>query len=208
MNRSEWTIAVDEILGRVEGLSLQEAGERENVSASTIRRWRELRDAGEEIPEPRGDVRNVLLRAIGREPEANGADNNVRSDYGTGLDGAGLVELYRRLDAIEASDMPEWLRVLKIDAVAGAIRAEAMRMAERATLERAAAIRDAEGAATERAKAAREEAQTARERVARLQPQTTAPVQSVGEYISDAEVEEHGQAPNQQPEPKKRVAGE
>src|SRR5690606_9789421 len=52
----------------------------------------------------------------------------------------GLAELYRRIDEIEASGEPGWVIALRVDALAAAVRAEAMRRAEAAGEERARAI--------------------------------------------------------------------
>lgn len=69
MNQPDWTAAVDRILARVERESDRTAGAIAGVSSATINRWRELRRMGASIPEPRGEPRNTLLRALGFEPQ-------------------------------------------------------------------------------------------------------------------------------------------
>lgn len=59
-----WTRAVDEVLERTRGRTDQEGAQLIGVSESTLRRWRQLRAAGEEIPEPRAGPREALLRAM------------------------------------------------------------------------------------------------------------------------------------------------
>lgn len=118
-----------------------------------------------------------------------------------------LAELYRRLDRIEAEDIPAWLKVLRMDALSSAVRAEAMRMAERASSERAAAIRMAEEGAAERARAAGTEAEAALTRSLALQPtgesEGSEDVMKVAERVRRA-----GRAGGQPAGTPKRAAGE
>lgn len=70
-----------------------------------------------------------------------------------------MAELYRRYDAIEALDIPEWQKMMKADVLMGLIREEGRRQAE--------------VAATARASAARREIETAAERVRTLRERGT-----------------------------------
>jgi hypothetical protein len=106
---------------------------------------------------------------------ANGREQ--RDPAGQAFDQTALAELYRRIDAIEAEDAPSWLKALRTDALAAAVRAEAMRQAEAASLERASAIRSAEEAARERAAAAGKEVEGATARALALMD--TSPPESV-----------------------------
>lgn len=70
MKHDNWTAAADRVLAGVRGLSDRKAGDAVGLSDSTILRWRELRDAGEDIPEPRGEGRRVLLEAMALHRDA------------------------------------------------------------------------------------------------------------------------------------------
>lgn len=116
MNPDYWTGLVDSALSPVEGLSAPQAAERVGVSANTIRRWRELREAGEEIPEPRGEPREALLRgAIGADGRGNDLDDEAE------------------IERIKALPDP-LLRVLEQESYAAVLRAQGVRDACRAAL--------------------------------------------------------------------------
>jgi hypothetical protein len=91
-------------------------------------------------------------------------------DVGALLEGEGVKELYGKLDAIENSGAPDWMKVLRTDALAASIRAEAMRQAEEAGKVRAAAIKLAEEAGKERASVAGREVDGANARAIALLP--------------------------------------
>jgi hypothetical protein len=59
---ADWTPLVDLALESVDGYSEPEAERVLGISDSTIRRWRQLRADGAKIPEPRGAVRDALLK--------------------------------------------------------------------------------------------------------------------------------------------------
>lgn len=154
--------------------------------ATTSEWWRGI------VRDLQPEKRRVLESYVGSKLGGVGAKG--RGDYGTGLAGEELSNLYLRIDRIEAADMPEWLRVLRMDALASAVRAEAMLQAERASLERAAAIRDAEVAAGERARTAGMEAEGASSRALAVSGGgTISRSAKVADKLTPAEIAEHGQ---------------
>lgn len=88
---------------------------------------------------------------------SDSSNGGTRKNPVPGLEGVGLLELYKRFDAIEASSIPEHMKILKIDALAAAVREVGRTV-------------DGE-AARERAKAAGVESESARERTRALRGQ-------------------------------------
>lgn len=61
---NEWNSRVDAFLREVAELTDASAASAFAVSESTVRRWRELRSGGEDVPEPRGRPREALLSFV------------------------------------------------------------------------------------------------------------------------------------------------
>lgn len=140
----------------------------EGISSRTLRRY----IVDNEVPSRlEDDTRLAMARFVasrgvaGYEHILQGTARKPAALY---LDGDALAEMYRRIDLIESSDAPEWVKVLRMDSLAATIRAEAMRQAEVASAERASAIRQAEDAARERASTAGREAEGANQRAVAL----------------------------------------
>jgi transcriptional regulator with XRE-family HTH domain len=96
-------------------LSQEEAAETVGVSQRTISNWRADRLPGSLQPALRRKILEVLERAVGgkvRPPDIDGRQ-----------DGISDAAFWRRYDAIEASDLPEPIKLHKVDALAAAIRA-------------------------------------------------------------------------------------
>jgi transcriptional regulator with XRE-family HTH domain len=125
----------------------------------------------------------------GEEQGRGDAEVTARTD-GT-LEIKASSDLYAMLADVRAKEPDGLKRILEIEAISAAIRAEAALVVGRA-VEREGEVAD------------RRQQEVRRVSVGG----STAPVQSVGEPISDTEVEERGGPPSQQPEPKKRAAGE
>lgn len=75
-----------------------------------------------------------------------------------------VIDLGRRLDAIENSDLTEVLKIVKIEALSAAVRADQARIEARAAVIRARAIERAEGSAESRARAIERAEESARGR--------------------------------------------
>lgn len=124
MTAHNWTAAADALLRAVRGMTDAAAAEELDVSESTIKRWRELRAAGEAIPEkPRGRPRVALLSVI---------TGNDGSD-GQGKDPPAYNEAREEGELARIGSIPNpLLRTMERESIAAVIRAQGMRDACRA----------------------------------------------------------------------------
>jgi hypothetical protein len=60
----DWNAAVDQALELVKGFPERKAAAALEVSTATVARWREMRAAGLDVPEPRGGVREALQKVL------------------------------------------------------------------------------------------------------------------------------------------------
>jgi hypothetical protein len=121
----DWTVAVDRALESTGGQTDSAAGEALGVSESTYRRWRIMREQGEDIPEPRGVVRDALWRFV----EASGGNGTPPTPSHLGGDRAGeaealeMPEVWPRIDALNADQsISETVRLIRIEQVLAAGR--------------------------------------------------------------------------------------
>lgn len=142
-----WTGAADRALGVVKGMTDDEAAQRLAVSESTVNRWRELRDAGQEVPEPRGKPRTALLRFL------------VGDSAGSDESGSDFYDRESRAAAERSTAMRIDAETRKVEAEAALERAKAQRLAEENARElrmaRAASLAVPTGSAHPTGKAAR-----------------------------------------------------
>jgi hypothetical protein len=139
-------------------LTQASAAEAVGVSqATTSEWWRKI------YRELQPDTRRAVEVFV-REKRGEGSVPNeaAAAAHQEALLGEGSRELWRQLDRIEAqANLTETMKILKVQEIAAAIRAEAMREAEGAAKIRAEAILEAERGTRQRSEAIKEEAQSA-----------------------------------------------
>lgn len=118
MKPIDWTGAVDRLIERVGSLPPQQAADAAGVKLNTWLRWIEAREGLLEIPEPRGEPRKVLLKAIA-DGKTNGGTRGQAMEYDESREAAELARI---------SAIPEpALRIMEQDSLAGLIRSQALR---------------------------------------------------------------------------------
>ncbi|HEX7122383.1 MAG TPA: hypothetical protein VF178_08450, partial [Gemmatimonadaceae bacterium] len=127
--------AVDELLRRVEGLPREAAANRLSsygITESVLQRWRQLRRDGQDIPLPRGNVREGLQKFI-TELAGEQSEHDRSAEV--------PADLQRQIDAIRTLDVPEHVKIMELDALAAAYRSRVAVIEAEARREEASAAR-------------------------------------------------------------------
>lgn len=114
-----WAPVIERLLPPLDGLSNEKAGEILGVDATTVFRWRNYLEAGEEIPAPRGNARKVLW-------EARQAMRTVTERNGLKVEGEADARHLAQLDAILLCEAALADKRAAIEALAAAWRSAAL----------------------------------------------------------------------------------